>query len=558
MKRFVSVLLVLLMSALPAFAEGGRSFVVNTDSGAMLIDESGNALTAMGEYDVIDTISSEDCPAERRLFMVSQMDLSSGFFLEGEDEDEHSLDGGLLYGSDENWDSELDEVEEWPVDLEQLGDGFEMDVIDDVPVDWGETSDEYGDILDDEYDMLDDEYMDYGYDYGVALMNAKGELLTGFDYIGFSHDVANGVVEAYTFEGFVTMLDEQGNVLTEGLYISIVSDCSGGFFAVMPEIDPVTGDFSEIAPIVHITADGAIEQTGMRTFSYETLPGFSEGYMCVLVCDEENDTYKYVYIDVSGQPQFGAYFEYAANFMGGVAEVNDSDYQVHLIDTSGNYVTGEGYSYFDYYSVNTPIIGNLADGGFDLISRDDYSVIASFRPEGDESFFSAYNSGDGFILASSDVREMVIDPAGNVLWSGELVETRYIYTGYEYSDALPGRMLVTEIGENGNVTKVVDFGFNTCSGDYREIYPMSWAGGSGRYQAMDYDVVETEYYDEVIIEPDYETVVYGVIDQDGNVIVPVEHDFFMYLDHDRYWVGSGNQYRLIDCNGKVIAEFISE
>ena len=566
MKKIIAAMLVMLMlmPALPVLAEGERSFVVNTDSGAMLIDENGNALTEMGEYDVIDIISSRECPVERRLYMVTQMDLSGGFFMDGDDYSDEEYAADLMDDDwSDGWDEELDDVEEWPVDLESLSDGYEMEVIDDVPVDEETETDQYGGVLDDDFGMDESDYMDYGFSYGVALMNAKGELLTDFDYIAFSHDYVNGVIEAYTFEGFVTMLDEQGNVLTEGMYTSIVSDCTGGFFAVMPDIDPVTGDFSEVAPIVHISADGAIAATGMYTFSYETLPGFSAGYMCVLLCDSNataDSEYQYAFIDVNGTEQFGKRFEYAANFIGGVAEVNDSDYQVHLINTSGEYVTGEGYSYFDFDSTNKsmPIVGNLADGGFDLISASDYSVIASFRPGEEDYYFTAFNSGDGFIFASSEKRQLVLDAAGNILWEGENLMERDVYTGYEHYDSVPERLVVTFAGETGAEAYLTGFDLNAYGSGYREIYPISWIGGEGRYQVIDYDVIEQEYDDVIGLEPDFETIVYGVIDQEGNIVIPMEYDYLISLDHDRYWVGKGTNYKLLDMNGKVIAEFTVE
>ncbi len=563
MKRFFAILFVLAMLALPASAEGLRSFVVNTESGAMLIDENGNLLTDAGEYDVIDLISNSECPAERRLFMVSQMDLSSGFL------DEEEYDDGEYTGSfmeddwSGDWDEELDDVEEWPVDLEELSDGYEMAVIDDVPVSETDDGGEYGDVLGDDFGVMEEDYMDYGYDYGVALMNARGELLTGFDYVGFTHDVKNGIVEAYTFEGFVTVLDEQGNVITEGMYTSIVSDCSGGFFAVMPDVDPVSGDFSEAASIVHISADGTVSDSGMYTFSYETLPGFSEGYMSVLVCDENaaaDSSYEYIFIDTKGQPQFDTSFEYAANFIGGVAEINNSDYQVHLINTSGEYVTGEGYSYFDCLGIEDgmPIIGNLADGGFDLISGDDYSIIKRFTPEEGDFYFGAYYSGDNFIIASSDTREMVLDAEGNVLWSGEMEFDRNLYTGYSYTDSRPERFVITRNTDYGYEAYITDFNLEPCSDGYREIYAVSWMDGNGRYQVLNYDMIEYEYDDVVGLSADFETIVYGVVDHNGNEIVPVEYDYFLNLDHDRYWVGMGDQYKLLDSDGKVIAEFTVE
>ena len=568
MKKFISVILVLMLSVIPAFAETVRSFSVNTDGGALLIDENGNMLTAEGEYDMIEPVSSADCPADRVMYMVSQLDLSSGFFLEEDEEVEGEEDISGSFMDDEwsdeldgEWDAELDEVEEWPVDLEGLEDGFEMETIDDVAFETDDEIGEFGDVLEDDFGM-DDEFMDYGEVYGVALMNSRGELLTGFDYESFWHDARNGIVLAYNFEGFITVLDEMGNVLLEGMYTSVVSDGNGGFFAIMPEIDPVSGDFSDAAPIVHITADGAINPTGLYTFSYETLPGFFDGLMCLVVCEADADVeavYKYVFIDQNGQPQFGRYFEYASDFIDGVAEINDENYEVHLINTNGDYITDNIYSYFECGTPGDgmPIIANVAEGGFDIISKADYSIIASFRPEEGKEDLSGYLTNDGFIMAFDYVEDMLLDASGNVIWRGVSGEN-FVQTGYEDFDSMPQRFVVFNYANDEYMGNVVDMDLNVISDPYREIYPLSWLNGEGRYQVTSYEVIRQEYYGEAIIEPDFDTMKFGVLDQDGNVIVPVDFDYFMYLDHDRYWIGRGTDYALIDSDGNIIAKFLDD
>ena len=567
MKKIISAVIALMMLAMPVFAEGERTYSVNTDSGALLIDENGNMLTDIGEFDMIEPISGSSCPSERRLYMVSQLDLSSGFYMDESEEEVFSENDSFSgFFNDEwygEWDEELDDVEEWPVDLEMLDEGYEMEVIDDVPAPADEETGEYGDVLDDEEGLLGDEYIDYGVSYGVALMNARGELLTGFDYESFWHDVENGVVQAYNFEGFVTMLDENGNVLTEGMYSSVVSDGNGGFFAVMPTVDGETGEFSEAAPIMHIDASGAVSETGIYTFSFETLPGFSEGYMCVSVCEKDadaDDDYKYVYIDQNGEAAFGRYFEYAFNFNGGIAEVTDGDSQVRLINTKGENLTDGYYSYFDcgISGDNMPIIGNLLDGGFDLISKADYSVIASFRPENGASYMYASLTGDGFIMVNTDIENMLMDAAGNIVWRGSVGDNMRVYTGYEYTDSQPQRVAVKFTTENGDETYVADFAMNAFGGAFCDVDPISWVGGSGRYQVVNYELIEREFEDQITLDPDLESFMYGVIDQDGNTVIPMEYDYFMALDHDRYWVGSGINYKLLDSDGKVIVEFISE
>ena len=45
---------------------------------------------------------------------------------------------------------------------------------------------------------------------------------------------------------------------------------------------------------------------------------------------------------------------------------------------------------------------------------------------------------------------------------------------------------------------------------------------------------------------------YEIIDQDGNVILETNYDYFNYLDSGRYWVGQGNTLMLMDENGNEL------
>jgi len=285
--------------------------------------------------------------------------------------------------------------------------------------------------------------------------------------------------------------------------------------------------------------------------------------MCVPVCEKGagvDSAYRYVYIDTAGQAVFGRYFEYAGNFTGGVAEVTDEDSQVRLINTAGEDLTEGYYSYFDCGSEGDmmPIIGNLVDGGFDLISKTDYSVIAEFRPEEGVYNMSAFHTGDGFIMVNTDSENILLDASGSVLWRGEYTEEMYVSTGYAYTDSQPQRMVVNYITEDGAQSYVTDFALNTLGDAYREVYPVSWIGGIGRYIVANYDLVEREHDDVIYLEPDFESYAYGVIDQEGNAVIPMDYDYLVGLDADRYWAGSGVNYYLLDQDGKVIAEFISE
>ena len=81
---------------------------------------------------------------------------------------------------------------------------------------------------------------------------------------------------------------------------------------------------------------------------------------------------------------------------------------------------------------------------------------------------------------------------------------------------------------------------------------MSWTGDQGRYLVVAYELADTQYDGETVQEPVADSYRYGVIDQDGNVILETNYDYFNYLDSGRYWVGQGNTLMLMDENGNEL------
>ena len=69
---------------------------------------------------------------------------------------------------------------------------------------------------------------------------------------------------------------------------------------------------------------------------------------------------------------------------------------------------------------------------------------------------------------------------------------------------------------------------------------------------MAYELADTQYDGETVQEPVADSYRYGVIDQDGNVILETNYDYFNYLDSGRYWVGQGNTLMLMDENGNEL------
>ncbi len=537
MRKLTAILICLMLLVPAALAEGMETMVVDFGSGSMLMRADGTPMTQAGDYDFIYRVSDADCPTDRVLYYAtSNADMT--------------VDDSILDG----------EVEEWPTDGGELDEGDEViDIPIDQSADFDDGADgEIGDIIDSNGDFSD---FDGPYETSCALMDAQGNLLTDYAYTMFTHDQKNAVVIGYRTDGFVTALDEKGNVLLEGNYAAIVSDTKGGFFATKPDLTMIDeyGDFYYKSALVHVLADGTEQDTGFVTGTYD-LAGFSSGLMSISTfadlgafgddTDSDGEEMSYIFIDTDGNDAFGQIFTGAYNFSGNYADVTDADYNERLIDKSGAFVTDKPYSWFDFGAADNgmPIVANLVDGGFDLLSKGDLSVIKSFEPPQADASLYAYQSGDGLIFAFSDESMSIIDATGTVVYTG--AASANAYTSYFYCDAQPGRILVSEGDWPNEKCKLMDLSGNVTSDGYQEMSALTWIGGAGRYQVATYDVTDSSDGPDV----DYDSYRYGVIDQDGNTILETKYTEMTYLTTDRYWVFDGSVYQLVDANGTVIYE----
>lgn len=576
MRKITALILCLLLVTTCAFAEDGLTMIVDTDESSFLITGDGTLLTQPGEYDVIYCFTYDTCEPERLMYAVTKFaegavdfsEFSQSAAMDAEVED-WPEDGGALPETDgsEIVDEELEFYDYNELDGEwEIIEGEETD-IDDWDEDW--TEEDWYDFEGDYFDSL------------YAVMNARGELITGFDYIAFTHDVSDAVIFATRADGFVDALDEQGNVLVSGDYAAMTSDGNGGYLATKPDLDQIDeyGDFPAMSALVHVASDGSEEDTGYTTGTYE-LGVFNSGYLCVPLYGEiqpeeaaeeseeetEDDEYfedydnydyevlGYVFLDSQGKNAFDKVFTYAAMFTGGYAEVEDENFNARLIDVNGEYVTDKEYSGFDRGEDgdSMPIIANIVGGGFDLLDRADLSVIASFGSEYGNELFASQAGGD-FIMAYSDSCMMIMAADGRIIYSSQ-DENVYAYTWYAYCEGQPERILVSRGDWPSAQCSLMDLEGNTVGGAYPELTALSWKDGQGRYMVADFDVVEVDYGGETMLDADYDTYTYGIIDQDGNTILETKYTMINCLSADRYWVSDGNTYQLVDENGNVIYE----
>lgn len=528
MRKLFCLFIALALFSACACAESAETLIVELNDCAMLITADGEIITPRGEYDSINMITRGDCPAERALYCASSL---GALFIEFDD----ALDDDFEY-----WDDIDGDLEDNPPDGE------------DAPIDEMWTDDfesEEGEVF--VFNM--GEYIGYEYDYVeqlYALMNYKGELLTGFDYSWFEHDADNAVVVAYKADGFKSALDESGNVLLEGPYAAIVSDGAGGYFATMPDLEQTDeyGAFAYRSPLVHVSATGEVSDTGIITDTWELL-GFESGLMCV--ASYSGETLKYIYVDASGADAFNKSFSEAFSFTGDYAEVYDDDGSTKLINKSGEYVTGDDYAWFDFGARDDlPIVANLTGGGFCLLDNKTLEASVEIKLAEDETSLYAYHSGDNLISAFSDIRAYIYDTQGNLIYVDD--EGALAYSPYNDIDDVPERIVISTNDGVNSENYLINFDGDIISDNYQQLSALSWISGQGRYLTAEYELIEYEYEGQTYYNQEY--TAFGVIDQDGKAVLDMIYTDIAYLSPTRYWACDGEKFILFDQNGASLFE----
>ena len=384
------------------------------------------------------------------------------------------------------------------------------------------------------------------YEYMLeCLLDERGNMLTGFEYVNFYYDEASGVIIGQRTEG-CDVLSLQGEVLMRTDYLWIGMNGQGGYLAVRAEEDtPYDG---EMCPLVFVSADGTERELGYEGSRWSCRL-MQDGYYYV---DVGEDTMRGIYLDAQGREAFELDIAYGENFEYGMAIVRDANDYCGLIDRQGRYILPHLYTTLQTAMEypEAPMIAVTADGVLELYERGTMRCITRYRPE-EGAITYAFHVNAGMIMAYDDAGATLLKNDGTPVFRQDTTESgdsASVWYGLE-DGSCPERIVM----ENGTWPErrcvLVDLQGRQTSGEWKIIEGSAWQDGKGRFAVVDYDIVDSEYGPTV----DWMSYRYGLIDENGNVIHETKYDSLTVLSMDRCWVQLGDLSGMIDNDGRWLA-----
>jgi hypothetical protein len=319
---------------------------------------------------------------------------------------------------------------------------------------------------------------------------------------------------------------------------------------------------------------------------YSSIQEFYEGYAIAYV-DKENDDYSvdrtYLVLNEKGEEFFKDDYDRILSWSGEVFtvrnELDDYDYTYFLVDEDGNKV-GKEYDYISGFNEEGFAVATISADDED---SDDVDYLIN---EKGEEIFDAYSIdlGDNIYAVKLDADEdkmMLYDEKGEA-W----IDDEFDYISYIQENPENGYVYVyysDNYGEDDQVAMVAwyDGKGNLIQEEKREDIEIVYTGmyHGDRYiyiPDVDEETFETKsvelfidedtsiefMYDEISQMVDDKTFIvvsdgkYGIVDNEGEVLVDFIYDILVYLDDDYYAYGiendEGQKIGILESNFDVL------
>lgn len=274
-----------------------------------------------------------------------------------------------------------------------------------------------------------------------------------------------------------------------------------------------------------LDAEGSERSTGIFV---RGMGSASDGLVPVLL--PENSLWGYC--DAAGKLSIPARFSYAGEFISGYAVVAGED-GFGVIDAAGNVVVDLQYDTLE-----------LSPAGFILASRNPEGVCVldmngdiRFEFAGEDVF--AALAGDGFMIFDGEgVRLFDADGGEIARLSPEAAVSEGAAGGLIISDGAWGEECVFILGSEKR---------------YQNIYPLGLADGAGIYACMQANAARyvNDLLGEIELSVDMESARYGVLNADGELLLPCAYESIEYLADDRLLLYADGQWQMADTLGRV-------
>lgn len=381
-----------------------------------------------------------------------------------------------------------------------------------------------GNMLDDAaYEYITDARLDDGQKRFIAfssengksratLLDEEGQPLTDNDYESIYYQSGAFMT---IMDDMCGIIDENGNELLPARYTSIVPTGDGTFFTSTD--DPFDG----IADEIYLSyPDGRCRYLGV---SGGLFGSFSEGLLCV---PSRNGMYGY--LNTRGEWVIAPVYDYAMDFVGGVAEVTRGGL-CGLIDMSGNLILPIRYD---------SISASASDGAAKLIVTllDDMATIyerKSMMP----------------IATMDDVDYAFLPTSGTAMLVSE---------GYVQLYSISARGIVLELPQTNSLIVLSDesalvYDYDAARASIVDISnahnnPIEFDGVTGAYPLFNDDTATAICVSRTVNGH----TLWGVYALDGGEILPVKYDSVVQTCDNVFSVQSGDEHGLIRADGEWI------
>jgi len=359
-----------------------------------------------------------------------------------------------------------------------------------------------------------------------ALCDASGALLTDFLYAMLSVD---GGVILYRQNGLCGAMDMNGEELLPAAYTQLAAAGDGNFLAI-------TGDPNDDAAdeILIVSPENEALTTGVRTAN--GLSALSSDRM--LYRDPGAELYGY--LDGQGRVAVEAAFEYAGTFENGLARASE-DGKLGVIGPDGVWLIMPRYDFLEF---GDGIIVCL-EGGETCAVFDASTCAELYRVEGKN--LRAATVGSCVIVV--DDQQMVLYSADGAPLLTAAPDTT-IFPG-------AGKQLLMSDGDWGAECIRIIHPDGTLA-ERRDQHLLPLDGARYAFMTMRAAAYYSDALGEIRYSCDYDSMRFGMMDTDGNEILPAEYLEIRALGEDRYLTVADNGLRLVDGVGTVIWSRVEE
>ena len=383
----------------------------------------------------------------------------------------------------------------------------------------------------------------YGDRVGLyAMIDAEGNRLTGFEYSSIYGDSESNLICFEKPNGNTGILQPDGAEVVEGLYRSLTPLGGGAWAALDNRVE------AETEPLLRVNADGTVTETGLS--GQVILAPADEGDPFVLSGEGEDFC-----LDADLKPCIGTRFSEVSGFEGGraVASLLGSE-NYGVIDATGTFLLPPEYVSISMSRQDGGMLTLAVEPGARacVLFGDDMQAIArlDFQDTPGVADTSIYLDDHGFItvwLYDQDYNStcLTYDSQGQLIPrgddSGDLID--YITR----SEGTP-RVLVQEVRKGQGMTRytLVDLEGKRRSEEYHSLSPALWLDGHGRYITSVYRTYLNEEGNE---DFDWNSCRLGVVDENGETLLPSVYLELTVLDLDRFWVRDSHRSGMIDSAG---------